>query len=196
MEQTVKDYEVGETAYVHTYGYWYEGKVVKIGRTRVHVEYTTGTGTTRVKACKMTEISKEKHEGERKANGRRKSAERRKRDAEFNKALEEGRVRISMQIEWKHHLDPVRCLAAFQALSWHSGFFKGVTHTQARNIIEECTGLKLKKGRQPPRGKGWGLEGYLKWASEPGNHHPLDMDNLPPGMHLLTIVPEQEAAAS
>jgi hypothetical protein len=56
--------------------------------------------------------------------------------------------------------------------------------------------LKVKKGRKPPRGKGWGLEGYLEWASQPENHEPLDLENLPPGMHLLTIVPEGEAAAA
>jgi hypothetical protein len=50
VDLEVKDFEVGETVQVHAFGHWYAGKVVKLGRSNVHCEYTTGSGTTRVKA--------------------------------------------------------------------------------------------------------------------------------------------------
>jgi len=190
------DYKVGEYVYVHTYGYWYEGKVVKIGRSLLHVEYTTGSGTTRVKKCKMDQVSREKHEGERAEAGARKRERNRKEQEMWDKAFAEDRFRVHLKIEWKHHLDPVRCMAAFQALQWPPGFFKGTTHAQARKIIEDCTGLKFKKRAKPERNGPMTLEKYLEWASQPENHEPLDMDNLPPGMHMITIAPEEEKAAS
>jgi hypothetical protein len=194
--ETVKDYKVGETAFVHAFGHWYEGKVVKVGRTKVHVEYTSGTGTTRTKSCSMNQVSKVKLEGERKEIGSRKRDRHRQRDAEFQKALEEGRVSVEVKIEWKHHLDPIRCHAAFQALQMPSGFFKGTTHARAREIIEDCTGIKVKKGRRPERGQARTLEEYIAWASEPGNCDPIDLDDLPPGRHDLHISPKQGEQAA
>jgi hypothetical protein len=41
---------VGEAVEVHSFGRWYPGEVVSVGRTRVVVRYTTGTGKTRDKA--------------------------------------------------------------------------------------------------------------------------------------------------
>jgi hypothetical protein len=43
----MKKYEIGERVSVVSFGSWYQGTVVKLGRTKVHVEYTTGSGTTR-----------------------------------------------------------------------------------------------------------------------------------------------------
>ena len=60
------DYEVGQKVFCHAYGHWYEGEVKKVGRTKVHIEYTTGTGMTRTKPCSMDQISLEKLYGERK----------------------------------------------------------------------------------------------------------------------------------
>lgn len=189
------DYSVGQKVYVHAFGCWYEGEVVKIGRKLVHVKYTSGTGVTRVKKCSMDLISVEKLEGERAAAGRRKSERNAAEQAKWDKACAEGRVQVTLQIEWKHHLDPIRCMAAFQALKFRSGFFK-VTHTQAREIIEECIGLKLKRGAKPDGSKSNTLEEYVEWASQPENSHPLDFDNLPPGTHLFSIIPEEDKVAS
>jgi len=51
------DYTVGQAVYVHAFGSWYAGKVVKLGRTKVHATYTSGTGTSRTKACSMDQVS-------------------------------------------------------------------------------------------------------------------------------------------
>lgn len=49
-EQTVKDFMVGEKVQVHAFGRFYPGRVMKVGKTRVYVTYTTGSGATRTKA--------------------------------------------------------------------------------------------------------------------------------------------------
>lgn len=190
------DYTVDQPVYVHAFGHWYEGKVVKIGRKLVHAEYTSGTGATRIKKCNMEQISTEKIEGERAVAGRQKSKRSAVEQEKWDKAYADGRVQVRLQIEWKHHLDPVRCLAAFQALQWPPGFFK-VTHTRAREVIEECIGMKLKKRAKPERSNEIrSLEDYIEWASLPENSEPLDIDDLPPGTHLLSIIPEEEQAVS
>lgn len=43
-------YAVGDAVEVHAFGHWYRGQVVKVGRARVTVRYTSGTGRTRDKA--------------------------------------------------------------------------------------------------------------------------------------------------
>ncbi|MHC5064969.1 MAG: hypothetical protein ACYTG5_13465 [Planctomycetota bacterium] len=43
-------YDIGERVSVVSFGSWYQGTVKKLGRTKVHVEYTTGSGATRTKA--------------------------------------------------------------------------------------------------------------------------------------------------
>lgn len=52
-------YAVGEAVQVHSFGTWYRGVVTKLGSTgKVHVEYTTGTGVTRIKAVDSTKVRK------------------------------------------------------------------------------------------------------------------------------------------
>ncbi len=41
---------VGENVEIHAFGTWYPGKVVKATKVRLSIEYTSGTGKTRVKA--------------------------------------------------------------------------------------------------------------------------------------------------
>lgn len=43
------EFEVGESVYVHAFGHWYLGQVVKVSRKRVSVQYTNGVGNTRTK---------------------------------------------------------------------------------------------------------------------------------------------------
>jgi hypothetical protein len=43
-------YEVGQSVEVFSFGRWYGGAVRKVGRSRIHVHYVTGTGAERVKA--------------------------------------------------------------------------------------------------------------------------------------------------
>lgn len=194
--EKASDYTVGQKVYVHAFGHWYEGEVVKIGRTLVHAQYTSGSGATRVKKCSLDKISTEKREGERASAGRQKSEGTAKDKAKWDKAFAEGRVQVQLNIEWKHKHDPIRCLAAFQALMHPPGFFK-VTHTRAREVIEECIGVKVKKRAKPERSdKARSLEDYVEWATRPENSEPLDVDNLPPGVHFFSIVPEEKAAAS
>lgn len=42
--------EVGDRCEVHSFGRWYPGEVVKLGRTRITVRYATGSGKVRDKA--------------------------------------------------------------------------------------------------------------------------------------------------
>jgi hypothetical protein len=55
-------------------------------------------------------------------------------------------------------LDSLRLLSAFQALQMPTGFY-GVTHKQARDIVEQYTG-KRPKGRHESSGD---LAHYLGW---------------------------------
>lgn len=52
----VQDFTVGDVVEVKSFGYWYAGTVTKLGRTRVSVRYTTGTGTTRDKAFPLDRV--------------------------------------------------------------------------------------------------------------------------------------------
>lgn len=50
---------VGDKVQVHAMGYWYNGEVVKLGRTgKVTVRYTSGTGVTREKAVDSNKVRK------------------------------------------------------------------------------------------------------------------------------------------
>lgn len=52
-------YTVGEAVQVHAFGHWYNGEVVKLGRTgKVTVKYTSGTGVTREKAVDSGKVRK------------------------------------------------------------------------------------------------------------------------------------------
>lgn len=52
-------YTVGEAVQVHAFGHWYNGEVVKLGRTgKVTVKYTSGTGVTREKAVASDKVRK------------------------------------------------------------------------------------------------------------------------------------------
>lgn len=47
---------VGEPCYVEAFGTLYRGAVTKVGRKRITVRYTSGTGTTREKAAGPTQV--------------------------------------------------------------------------------------------------------------------------------------------
>jgi hypothetical protein len=50
-------YQVGDKVQVHAFGHWYDGKVLKLGRTgKVTVGYTSGTGTYREKSVGKDKI--------------------------------------------------------------------------------------------------------------------------------------------
>lgn len=49
-ERDIAGYQPGDTVKIHAFGHWYTGRVVKVGRKRVTVRYTTGTGITRDKS--------------------------------------------------------------------------------------------------------------------------------------------------
>ena len=62
-------------------------------------------------------------------------------------------------------MDGLRLLCAFQALCMPSGFYR-VTHTRARQVIEETTGKKVKRGAKPVRPDGSRcstLVDYMEW---------------------------------
>ena len=46
----LKEYSAGQAVDVHSFGSWYHGVVISLGRTRVKVRYRTGTGKERDKA--------------------------------------------------------------------------------------------------------------------------------------------------
>ncbi len=73
---TPSDFTIGQAVFVHAFGSWYPGKVAKIGRTKVHVTYTSGTGTTRTKACSMDLVALEAGESRGAAIRRGKEATR------------------------------------------------------------------------------------------------------------------------
>lgn len=52
-----RPFHLGEEVRVHAMGHWYLGEVVKLGRTRVTVRYTSGTGVTREKAVNPATIT-------------------------------------------------------------------------------------------------------------------------------------------
>lgn len=58
-------YTVGQEVEVHAMGYWYEGVVIKLGRTRVTVSYTSGAGVTRSKACPLDLVRRRGAQGPR-----------------------------------------------------------------------------------------------------------------------------------
>jgi hypothetical protein len=43
-------FQSGEPVEVHSFGRWYPGSVTRVGRSRIHVWYRTGSGKERVKA--------------------------------------------------------------------------------------------------------------------------------------------------
>jgi hypothetical protein len=45
----MSDYAVGDPVEVYSFGRWYLGTIVKVTPKRVAVDYTTGSGTRRVK---------------------------------------------------------------------------------------------------------------------------------------------------
>ena len=186
----IKDFEVGQQVFCYSFGNWYEGTVAKLGRTRLHVTYTTGSGKTRTKAFPLNDISLEKLEG-----GRQQAAkQKRLREIERSKAMvgqpvmqltdegmrpipdavwgmDDNRKLVVMEQRQLNlsQVDSVRLLCAFQALYMPSRFYhRTVTHDRARKVIEEMTGIRLKKSAKPPRpGQVQGLEGYIEWASNP-----------------------------
>lgn len=171
------DYEVGQTVYVHAFGHWYEGEVKKIGRTKVHVEYTTGTGKTRVKACSMEQISTEKLEGERAQWGREKAERNQQERERYGPVMVQNHIDLS-------GMNGIRLMCAFQVLAWPSGFFRGTTHRRAREVIEEIAHIRLKANANPPR-EAWNLERYLEWAENPDLQHPIEGDG---EMHIVQVV--------
>lgn len=187
----IKDFEIGQKVFCHSFGSWYEGTVAKIGRTRLHVTYTTGSGTTRTKAFPLNLISLEGGEGSR----QRAYKEKRERKREHDEAMvgqqvmqmTENGLEPIPNTYWQMvdgtlvpmeerkteltQVESVRLLCAFQALHFPPGFFgRHVTHKAARQIIEEMVGIRLKKSAKPPRGKRRSdnpLQDYIDWASQP-----------------------------
>jgi len=165
----VQIYTVDEEVFCKAFGSWYPGKVVKLGRTKVHVEYTTGTGVTRVKPCTPgTQVLKEKPEGD--GRGRR------RREPE----MVERKLTLNL-------MERMRLLSAFQAIGLPKGMnFRGVTRTRAREVIEEMTGIRLKRSAKPPRASSIrGIEDYLAWASQPDVQKPTDAPS--PSPHEASI---------
>jgi len=197
-EKTPKDYEVGQTVCVYGFGHWYEGVVMKVCRKRVHAEYTTGSGATHVKKCTIDEISErpisEMQQDSARSRAGKTRSQRNARDRaaqeQFNQAMEQGQAQMSMRIEWQYPTAPIRLLCAFQGLQMPPGFYKRhITHKLVREIIQEMTGIKIKRGRTPPRitepdGPGK-LEEYIDWALNEENSHDLDTDNLPEGVSVI-----------
>lgn len=165
-EPKVTSYEIDEEVYCLAFGHWYKGTVKKFGRTKIHIEYTSGSGTTRVKPCSYDQVSKEKPAGGR--------AKRRKRYIEREPPE---MVRQEHQIT---HIDAWRLISAFQVLSWPSGFYRGTTHKRAREVIEEVIGIRLKRSAKPDRSNPPdSLQGYIDWASNPDLQHPIYPDESP-----------------
>ena len=52
----LKDFKIGQKVFIRSFGYWYEGEVAKLGRSKAHVTYTTGSGVTRTKSYRPSEI--------------------------------------------------------------------------------------------------------------------------------------------
>lgn len=163
-EPEVTSYEIGEEVYCHAFGHWYKGTVKKFGRTKIHIEYTSGSGKTRIKPCSPDQISKDKPEGKR--GGRR---------ARYIERVDEPEmVRQEHQIS---QIDAMRLISAFQVLSWPSGFYRGTTHKRAREVIEEVIGIRLKRNAKPDRSNPpEDLQGYVDWASNPDLQHPIYPD--------------------
>jgi len=182
----LNDFKIGQKVFILAFGHWYEGEVSKLGRSNVHVTYTTGAGVTRTKSVKPEQVLLERPDSSpRQLAAQRKADRQRAYSDAFEKAVEEGRVQVEMDIKWKHRLDPVRTLAAFQALSMPTGFYN-VTHKRARQVIEETTGIKVTPGAKPPRvteGGPRSLEEYMAWV---GDHcEPVDIDSLPYGSRIV-----------
>lgn len=49
-------YVPGLVVQVHAFGGWYVGKIVKVTKSKFHVEYTSGTGATRTKVVDLTKL--------------------------------------------------------------------------------------------------------------------------------------------
>lgn len=49
-------FSVGDKVEVFSFGHWYAGEVVKMGRTRATIRYTTGSGCTRDKAFPFAKV--------------------------------------------------------------------------------------------------------------------------------------------
>ncbi len=148
-----KDFTIGQDIFCFSFGSWYAGKVAKVGRTRLHVTYTTGSGATRTKAFPMNKISLEHTPSTRKTRPRRRVT-----------------VVEHEMVERKIHLSSVECvtlLCAFQVLKRPSTFFhRTCTHTRSRDIVQKLTGIRLRRSAKPPEGC-CGLEEYMEWAGNP-----------------------------
>lgn len=164
-DHVIDSYEIGEKIYCKAFGHWYEGTIVKFGRTKIHVEFTTGTGTTRIRPCSMDEISKEKLQG------------RMPRRSKYIEIVDDP-VMVEHKIELTP-MDGTRLMAAFVVLSLPAGTYRGTTHTRAREIIEELLHIKLKRSARPESGSGFDLQGYITWASNPDLQHPHEPDPVP-----------------
>lgn len=171
-EPEVTSYEIDEEVYCQAFGHWYKGTVKKFGRTKIHVEYTSGTGKTRVKACSTDQVSKDKPEGGR--------AKRSKRYIEPEPEVERREHLLT-------HIDACRLLCAFQVLSMRSGYFRGTTHKRAREVVEEKIGIRLKHNAKPD--PSLDLQGYVDWASNPDLQHPIESSEPFPGSPSPLSIP-------
>ncbi len=158
-EHLVTSYEIGEKVYCKAFGHWYEGTIVKFGRTKIHVEFTTGSGKTRIRPCSLDEISKEKLQG------------RMPRRSKYIEIVDDPEM-VEQEIMLSQ-MDRTRLMAAFVVLSLPAGTYRGTTHTRARELIEELIHIKLKKSARPESGKGRDLQQYVTWASDPDRQLPI-----------------------
>lgn len=149
-----KDFTIGQDVFCFSFGSWYPAKVEKVGRTRLHVTYTTGSGMTRTKDFPMNKISLEHTPNTRTTRRRRAWAP----------------VGEPEMVERKIQLSNVECvslLCAFQVLKRPSTYFhRTCTHTRSREIVQKLIGIKLRRSAKPPENCN-GLEEYVEWASNP-----------------------------
>lgn len=155
---TPTDYTVGQDVFVHAFGHWYAGTVAKLGRTRVHVTYTSGTGTTRTKSCTLDQVALEQPGSTR---ARRPRRIRQYIQHPITAADPDGMQRAGQLVSGMG-FHGVRLLVAFQGLSLPPGMMmtRGATRTVCANIVTEMTGLPCSNRWRPDRGLGT-LEEYV-----------------------------------
>lgn len=58
IRHTIASFTLGERVEVHSFGRWYAGTIVKIGRLRITVDYKAGRGAQRIKAFDLCRVRK------------------------------------------------------------------------------------------------------------------------------------------
>lgn len=210
-EKTAADYTIGQAVAVYAHGYWYVGEVTKIGRTRVHAEYTTGTGTTRTTAFPMGRISDDvtltERQPKRGGGGRRRGYTIVEAFTPRHANRADARVLTDPKVTGMHK--GMRLLVAFQGLGLPAGMTltRGASRTFCANIVNEFLGCKaVTRASRPPRNLS-GLEAYVAWAmgeAEVRAGGSMDWkipasiapDMIAAGIDLTGVLIDDEAAAS